>query len=200
MPDSVTTGWSRISLLWLHCFAVLRYPKGGVLEIPPLFPLITELFPFLLLITLVSHPLIKYPSAKKTRRPLEKFVLFRFKSSCWVGEWTQTVPGSTGERILPEKHKIFWWGGEAWTRVEIMFEMGAIALQEYWREKENKTQWQTHWTHCSTEFESFSRASRITKTRPEGALRVLPLPGKGHLTPFREIIMAPFCPTLNSFW
>lgn len=113
------------------------------------------------------------------RKPLEKFVPFPFKSSCI---WLRAVPGTTGERILPEKHKMVWWGGDH-------AEISAVALLEYSREKENKTQLQTHWTHCSAEFQPFNSAGRITKTWPEGALWVLPLPGKGHLTPFRKRII-----------
>lgn len=69
-------------------------------------------------------------------------------------------------------------------------EIRAVALQECSRERKRiKPQLQTCWTHCSAEFVSFNSVGRIRKTWSGGALPTLHFPGKGLLTPFREMLI-----------
>lgn len=73
----------------------------------------------------------------------------------WVREREQCQGAQEGGFSL---RSTGWFGG-----VEIMLKCAA-ALQEYSREKENKTQLQTCWARCSAEFEFFKGAGRVTKT------------------------------------
>lgn len=186
VTDSVTTRWRRVSLLF-YCAEISQ--RQGLRN--PLLPLITELFPFFLLIILISHPLINYPNIKKKKeRTFRKvcaipFQIFLVRLSGWVNT------SSTREHRTENSPWEAWDGLVGWRSLslgEIMLKSVLLLFRNIQERTRIKHSYRLTGL-CSAEFEFFNRAGRITKTWPEGALWVLPLPGKGHLMPFKEIII-----------